>query len=896
MKYLKILGIVVVVVVVLIAGALIAVSFVDINQYKGLITEQVKQATGRDLSIDGNLELKVSLIPTVSVQGIRFANASWGSQPDMVTVGDAEVKVAVFPLLSGEIQLRKLVLKEPNILLETNQEGRGNWEFYAQMPDEMPEPEPQEEGSGLALTSKQLEIEKGRFIYRDGVSGTTTEINLDELFVKRKVAREQDWKLKLSYNGIPVSLEGTTGLIYDLLQNEPFMVQLATKVGDADIAVDGTVAQPMDAKGINLKTSVKTPNLNTFAKLADTELPPLGPIDMKAEIAEEGELYLVKLNGGAGDIKLDVDGKLAQSLDGKELNADFSVQTPDLKTVSKLADTELPAVGPIALQGNVSEAGDSYKTALNGSAGEISLELDGQLAKSLDGKGLNLAVSVKAPDLKTFASIAGTELPSVGPIAVTAKGSEAKGFYTVAVNGAAGKINLGVDGQIAQSLDGKGINLNLALQAPDLKMLGALGGAELPSVGPVDVKGRVSDIKGGIKVSSLNAKLGPSDLSGNASVGYEAKPMWVSAQLSSKLLDVSAFQQPEAAAGKEPAKQPAKKQPKKSDQRVFPADPLPFEQMKTANAEINFKAGEIRTRNEDLKNVQVNLRLKNGKLDIQPLQAVTTTGAIQGNVSLDASKAKPRLVLNLNIKDLELGKLKQLQGTVRGGKTSTSIKLTGTGKSVREIMASLNGETVVDVGKGQIVNKNLNLAGADLLSEIVEKINPLAKKSDTANLDCVVVRFDIKNGMATTNKGIAVQTDKMIVVGSGAIDLKNEQLDIGIRSDSRKRTGVGAGELTQVVRVRGTLANPKLGADVKGVATVGATVGAAVATAGVSYLAQKAYGAATKDTTPCLTALGKTAPKTAQKKDAKPDQASKESESSSGVKKWFGGAKKLFKD
>ena len=61
MKYLKILGIVVVVVVVLIAGALIAVSFVDINQYKGLITEQVKQATGRDLSIDGNLELKVSL-------------------------------------------------------------------------------------------------------------------------------------------------------------------------------------------------------------------------------------------------------------------------------------------------------------------------------------------------------------------------------------------------------------------------------------------------------------------------------------------------------------------------------------------------------------------------------------------------------------------------------------------------------------------------------------------------------------------------------------------------------------------------------------------------------------------------------------------------------------------
>ncbi len=40
-------------------------------------------------------------------------------------------------------------------------------------------------------------------------------------------------------------------------------------------------------------------------------------------------------------------------------------------------------------------------------------------------------------------------------------------------------------------------------------------------------------------------------------------------------------------------------------------------------------------------------------------------------------------------------------------------------------MAGLNGQTVINVGKGKIFNKNVNLAGADLLSEIVEKINPL---------------------------------------------------------------------------------------------------------------------------------------------------------------------------
>jgi hypothetical protein len=72
-------------------------------------------------------------------------------------------------------------------------------------------------------------------------------------------------------------------------------------------------------------------------------------------------------------------------------------------------------------------------------------------------------------------------------------------------------------------------------------MLGALGGTELPSVGPVDVKGRLSDIKGGYKFKKFLAKLGPSDLSGNAAVLYADEPLRISAQLRSKLLELSLF-------------------------------------------------------------------------------------------------------------------------------------------------------------------------------------------------------------------------------------------------------------------------------------------------------------------------------------------------------------------
>ncbi|MEN8129816.1 MAG: AsmA family protein [Pseudomonadota bacterium] len=68
MKIIKISGIVLLVLGFLIGAVLVAVGFIDINQYKGLIAEQVKKATGRELVLEGDLELKVSLSPIVVVQ------------------------------------------------------------------------------------------------------------------------------------------------------------------------------------------------------------------------------------------------------------------------------------------------------------------------------------------------------------------------------------------------------------------------------------------------------------------------------------------------------------------------------------------------------------------------------------------------------------------------------------------------------------------------------------------------------------------------------------------------------------------------------------------------------------------------------------------------------------
>jgi uncharacterized protein involved in outer membrane biogenesis len=81
MKAVKILLGVLAVVVVIIGGGAIYLSTLDFNSYKAEIREEVREATGRDLVIAGDIGLELSLTPRLTVSGVRFQNADWARNP-----------------------------------------------------------------------------------------------------------------------------------------------------------------------------------------------------------------------------------------------------------------------------------------------------------------------------------------------------------------------------------------------------------------------------------------------------------------------------------------------------------------------------------------------------------------------------------------------------------------------------------------------------------------------------------------------------------------------------------------------------------------------------------------------------------------------------------------------
>src|SRR3954470_19285379 len=100
---------------------------VDFNSYKDLVAQQVKAATGRELVLTGDVRVGISLTPHLEIEQVSFRNADWGTEPQMLKLEKLEADVALLPLLSSQIEIKRVRLIGAEILLETNKDGLGNW-------------------------------------------------------------------------------------------------------------------------------------------------------------------------------------------------------------------------------------------------------------------------------------------------------------------------------------------------------------------------------------------------------------------------------------------------------------------------------------------------------------------------------------------------------------------------------------------------------------------------------------------------------------------------------------------------------------------------------------------------------------------------------------------------
>ena len=131
----KVIGGLIIVMVVLVGGAAVILPMViDPDDIKEKFTTGVKESTGRDLVIAGDIGLSVFHWLGMDIGAVTLSNAAGFSEPVFAKVDKVSVRVELMPLLSQRVEMDTVTIHGLTLNLEKDAQGHSNWDDLAGQP------------------------------------------------------------------------------------------------------------------------------------------------------------------------------------------------------------------------------------------------------------------------------------------------------------------------------------------------------------------------------------------------------------------------------------------------------------------------------------------------------------------------------------------------------------------------------------------------------------------------------------------------------------------------------------------------------------------------------------------------------------------------------------------
>ena len=290
-------------VLVVVAGAAVFAAFTfDPGTQKDRIIQAVRRATGRELTLAGPIRVSWGLTPVLEAEDVSFANIPGGTRPQMATAARVEARVKLLPLLTGRAEIASVTLVRPDILLETDANGRGNWQF--DRPVSAPGPA-STSSAGPRLTTQldSLRIELGRLSWHNGSTGRTVVADVPNATLDlgegpaHLLATAESAGTNLRLNATLGTWTQLTGAVPG-----PWPVKLDAAIGEATVTLDGTVNP--GARDFTGRAEAGVPDLSRLGVLLGRPgLPPLKDVHVAGTLLPSGGLPQdVSLQIGASDL------------------------------------------------------------------------------------------------------------------------------------------------------------------------------------------------------------------------------------------------------------------------------------------------------------------------------------------------------------------------------------------------------------------------------------------------------------------------------------------------------------------------------------------------------------------------------------------------------------------
>ena len=414
-----------------------------------------------------------------------------------------------------------------------------------------------------------------------------------------------------------------------------------------------------------------------------------------------------------------------------------------------------------------------------------------------------------------------------GPITLSGKGSSKDVPFTVrgqlsspnetiaggrnqlALNIAVGDSTIDVAGTLPGATELEGSDLRVTARGANLATPFTLMGVVIPETRRYRVAGNLTKAGNEWRFTRLNGVFGDSDLAGRMTVDTGRDRLYLTADLSSRKLDILDVgpwvgyspERLDAQGGKGAITREGGRP------RVLPDAPLASESLGRFDAKVKYRARTVDTGNVPYSNAVLDLTLDRKRLALQPVAFDLAGGRLTSDIIINARQTPVVTDYDIRMSAVRLNALLtsfDFEGSGTTGTVRGRVQLRGFGDTVRESLGSSNGRIAVIFPRGTLWIRNAELAELDIGDFIEAALSKDLKKP--ADIRCGLLGFTVRNGVAAADP-IFIDTEKAVIRGRGAFSFSQESLDLAMEADA-KNFSLFSGQ--SPIGIQGYFAEPRI--------------------------------------------------------------------------------------
>ena len=714
-------------VILIVAAVILAPRFVDPNDFKPKIVSIVKEKTGRDIVIDGDIKLSIFPWIGISLGKVELKELPVFGKQELLAIDSADVKVKLLPLISKKVELDRITLDGLKLNLVKLEDGIANWETLGGK-DDQPIAEPDKVAA--EPTAPEIDAtddpEQGGFALSalsvGGITLKDAHISFDDQTAPQKIVIDQ-----LNLNVDEVSFDNPI----------PFDADFIANVSDPQLQDTMQVSGELTLNEAMDQFSIDTLQLNTTVE---------GSVVQQGKVTIDLSSATIQFDKNTMALQLPSGLQLIVNGGGGELPEKFNINLK-LPSIS-IANQEKFDLGQLSL--NAHAEGKQFP------GGKVDAQLTTKVNGDLASQVLSLSdIQLNVADLTVKGQLTGSKIVDA---------PEFKGNLMLA------QFN-------ARKLAG-----DLGITLPAMQDANAL--AKLGFNTDVYVS------KQAARLDNLNIVLDGSQLTGQVAVNdFESQAIVFKLNLDKINVDrylPPKSTQPDTDQQSVPAPEAEKgtdigNKGEANNAASEVVELIPVETIRKLNINGVFNIGEMLVNGLKAKDVKFTVKGKDGLVDARPSIGKFYAGNISAGLTVDARKQQPTLKINNKVANIAIEPLLKelLEKTYISGTANMNTNLTSQGATEKAIFTTLNGEITANFLDGAIYGVNIPKMIRDglltLKGQAVDK--EAVNKTDFSELNML---SKVKNGVVTTEK-LELKSPLIRILGSGTLDLNTKKIEYRTR-------------------------------------------------------------------------------------------------------------------